>query len=404
MVELCKANCRALTVCLGFFVASRALDSGLKILYLHAETGGWILHMHVFYHALCRYFKKDKAVRLNRHPSISRITTLLLSCLFLSFPVRGQSGGSAPPQIIVQFEDLDGDGVVTPLERSIQVYRDVQQFSEAYQLQQNPDLQALLDDMLAYTHALFGDLNGDGIVDALDILYLLENVDVVSPTLLQSDLNGNGVVGAADLSTLMSATGTVINLTEEQMAEGLVDILNIVVLETAPGGSFSMNPALPNPFLSNCCEWAATQNMNMNWITTLPPCPCSIGVPAVNPNPAVWHNPSSGGELDIFHPGETYDMRSIPTVSGWPGQQCTYDAFGNLITDGIGAGTPDRVSPGGFFNALRHFAMDVMPWFNCDSEGRLCLHLLVRPPNNGNGCPINAPVPPPSCEECLFGF
>lgn len=45
----------------------------------------------------------------------------------------------------------------------------------------------------------FQDLDGDGVVDALNIVYMLEHVDVLNPTSVQGDLNGDGVADAADL-------------------------------------------------------------------------------------------------------------------------------------------------------------------------------------------------------------
>jgi hypothetical protein len=56
-----------------------------------------------------------------------------------------------------------------------------------------------------------------------------------------------------------------------------------------------------------------------------------------------------------FHPGASYAFRSHASRVGYfklrsgktirPGQQCTYDSGGKLITDGPGAGTPDAYAP-----------------------------------------------------------
>ena len=108
-------------------------------------------------------------------------------------------------------------------------------------------------------------------------------------------------------------------------------------------------------------------------------------------------------------------MRSCPTVSGGPGQQCCYDDTGKLITCGTAAGTPDKVSPinancaiNGFWsllgwpgqdplnafvsaaNAISNFQSDVATFNSCRSEGRAMTdYLRARPPNNGLKCPNN---------------
>jgi len=72
-----------------------------------------------------------------------------------------------------------------------------------------------------------------------------------------------------------------------------------------------------------------------------------------------------------FHPGAKECFRE-PRGPG-PGNQCCYDDGGNLITDGPGAGTPDRASPAGGEDDCGdctwdygitpgfHFILDVLP-------------------------------------------
>jgi len=80
-----------------------------------------------------------------------------------------------------------------------------------------------------------------------------------------------------------------------------------------------------------------------------------------------------------------------------PGQQCNYDASGQLITSGLGAGTPDRESPS-FINFLytSHYATDVDTYFMAGKlDGidvttgqlgpNLRKYLEVRPPDQGGG-------------------
>jgi hypothetical protein len=80
-----------------------------------------------------------------------------------------------------------------------------------------------------------------------------------------------------------------------------------------------------------------------------------------------------------------------------PGQQCTYDRNGRLITAGAGAGTPDAYAPN-FTNRLQgttiprllgyqsHTHWDVKPF---DADGMTWQeYQQVWTPNNGNGCPL----------------
>ena len=95
-------------------------------------------------------------------------------------------------------------------------------------------------------------------------------------------------------------------------------------------------------------------------------------------------------------------LRSVPPDDGDPGQQCCYDAAGNLITAGNGAGTPDIVAPYGPWDAWHHYEEDVAPWNWCVAAGLLDCYLNQRPPNNGNNCLCNPPghahcTNPPQC-------
>lgn len=84
------------------------------------------------------------------------------------------------------------------------------------------------------------------------------------------------------------------------------------------------------------------------WYSGLPECPCKYSQvlssgPTTNPA-GLWK--ACGSADQDFHYGAVYEARWLPAVEGWPGQQCTYDASGKLITSGIAAGSPDKVSPG----------------------------------------------------------
>lgn len=87
-----------------------------------------------------------------------------------------------------------------------------------------------------------------------------------------------------------------------------------------------------------------------------------------------------------------------------PGQQCTYDANGKLITAGIAAGSPDKASPKscgysdfinsvGIFigcNSSQHCIQDVQPWMTGNATTIPCWQYLRDwPVNNKLGCVPN---------------
>jgi hypothetical protein len=51
---------------------------------------------------------------------------------------------------------------------------------------------------------LAGDVNGDGIVNAVDLTQLLSEFNRAPPTLAAADIDGNGIVNAADLTYLLA--------------------------------------------------------------------------------------------------------------------------------------------------------------------------------------------------------
>ncbi|MDX1969368.1 MAG: RHS repeat-associated core domain-containing protein, partial [Planctomycetaceae bacterium] len=157
-----------------------------------------------------------------------------------------------------------------------------------------------------------------------------------------------------------------------------------------------------------------SEDGDKTWLIGLPNCPCKLTLTKegpCNPNPSVWNNPSEW--TFGFHPGAKWCTRS----KGWnwvgAAQQCCYDATGNLITHGPGAGTPDKVSIdwsnfplGG--SGSDHQAIDVEParWaqaldgYYANQSGLYTyLYNLMRPPNNGNRCRDNPPVPDPTIFE-----
>lgn len=169
-------------------------------------------------------------------------------------------------------------------------------------------------------------------------------------------------------------------------------------------------PTGPADDITKCCDWnKAEKSRGTGWVDTLDSCPCTIGVPPTNPDRKKWTTPSPADPT--YHPGAAHCMRSRNPGKDWrgvepgwrnwdpvtsPGQQCCYDSKGNLITDGPGAGTPDKIAPIGPIPAWDHWDNDVAPFNWCKSAGMLDKYLEVRPPNNGNNCPTNGTPPPPT--------
>lgn len=124
---------------------------------------------------------------------------------------------------------------------------------------------------------------------------------------------------------------------------------------------------------------------NPGWLNVLPNCPCTHQ--ETLDAPGVWYT-SSSPFTQMFHPGATHDVRSVSGYTSAPGtshgQQCTYDADGNLITEGAAAGTPDIQSPA--TNLSGHQTDDVQTF---QMLGWRIYNQYWRP-NNGNNCVDNA--------------
>jgi RHS repeat-associated protein len=169
-------------------------------------------------------------------------------------------------------------------------------------------------------------------------------------------------------------------------------------------------------------DWHEEEKNNLDWIGDLPTCPCklendcrtvcrvSYGATMgavimryetecfwVNPDSDTWSEPENPNVWGNFHPGAE---RCIRTKATGAGEQCCYDEDGNLITDGLGAGSADRSSPSnGLWNNLLqssgHGAQDVTPfkWAQeLDGGGfgeNTKKYYEVRPANNKNNCSEN---------------
>ena len=139
-----------------------------------------------------------------------------------------------------------------------------------------------------------------------------------------------------------------------------------------------------------------------NWYDGLPDCPCDYEAAkkldkTTQPN-GRWSD--CGGANQDFHYGAKYEVRWLPDDVGSAGQQCTYSSNKQLITTGIAAGSPDKVSPGscGFWSWLvsstgtistyqGHKSSDMVPW-----ETLACWQYLGNWPSNFATCTSENPV------------
>lgn len=144
------------------------------------------------------------------------------------------------------------------------------------------------------------------------------------------------------------------------------------------------------------------QNEFSGWKESIDACPCTKAEAEESPSfeEASWVN--RWFVLPIYHPGAYTEFRSVasaikeytsPTTGKIikPGQQCAYDAKGNLITRGPAAGTPDAFSPNvtytgeGWLSENSHTYWDVTP---ADAMTWQEYHQTWTP-NNGKSCPAN---------------
>jgi RHS repeat-associated protein len=146
-----------------------------------------------------------------------------------------------------------------------------------------------------------------------------------------------------------------------------------------------------------CCTWAVDEaSNNQAWLSQLPNCPCTLGPGNTRPpgEEGKWFKPK---DERATHPGSSVCMRSRPRGRLSSGQQCCYTDSGDLITDGPGAGTPDKYAPVGLTSITLHFTADVWPWLECSAGNCLAAYLNARPPNDGNDCPRKSSGDVPAC-------
>ena len=126
-----------------------------------------------------------------------------------------------------------------------------------------------------------------------------------------------------------------------------------------------------------CDKWLEkAKNEDRSWLDELPACPCTEAAAKSDG----WTQDGAFARTEHFHPGATACFRSSAKTSGGSKQQCCYDSTGALITNGAGAGTPDKSS------GRDHVKDDIGPWNDCGWE---IYNSDLRPPNNKNGCSKN---------------
>mgnify|MGYP000070013841 CR=1 FL=1 len=101
-------------------------------------------------------------------------------------------------------------------------------------------------------------------------------------------------------------------------------------------------------YLSGCfggTEWDFRVKCPEDWFGDLPDCPCHYdsSIDERVENGGQWAD--CGEASQVFHFGAAHEIRWFREGTSGPGQQCTYNAEGILITNGIAAGSPDIVSP-----------------------------------------------------------
>ncbi|NUQ25064.1 MAG: hypothetical protein HUU34_14040 [Saprospiraceae bacterium] len=136
------------------------------------------------------------------------------------------------------------------------------------------------------------------------------------------------------------------------------------------------------------------------WYAQLPDCPCEYKTDIDGKTEMCGMWVDCGPAAQAYHYGATYEIRWAPEEADNPGQQCTYDANKRLITAGIAAGTPDKISPRSCgiptLSTCDHYTEDVLPWGNtaytsiCGGSANDIIpcwqYLQNWPPNKGDNC------------------
>lgn len=171
----------------------------------------------------------------------------------------------------------------------------------------------------------------------------------------------------------------------------------VATISMQPNKNVTVHPTDQSDEQDPCTVWqncALNQHLKASrWFQKLPSCSCqlqptqfiynnTIYDPALNKS-FQWR----GMKVDkkgLLRRTASFCIRSLPRTS-LSAQVCCYDSKFQLITRGIGAGTPFVVSPDR--NASMHYELDVLPIRLCN--GDWTRYHAVRPPNNGRNCSAN---------------
>lgn len=174
-------------------------------------------------------------------------------------------------------------------------------------------------------------------------------------------------------------------------------ISSMATISMQPNKSVTVHPTDPTDEQDPCTVWqncALNQHLKASrWFQKLPSCSCQLQPTQFIYNNTIYDpalNKSfqwKGMKVDkrgLLRRTAQFCIRSLPHTS-LSAQVCCYDSKLQLITRGIGAGTPFVVSPDR--NASMHYELDVLPIRLCN--GDWTRYHAVRPPNNGRNCSSN---------------
>ncbi|AGA89651.1 AMOP domain protein [Thioflavicoccus mobilis 8321] len=175
-------------------------------------------------------------------------------------------------------------------------------------------------------------------------------------------------LGAASSAEESAARHAADTLSPPRTASGAADTIHRITREQALTYAQSLDTRYPN------------------WLGVIPNCPCTFREARASSH--FVYSALNDLVLSLFHPGATSSVRSSRGYQTTPGtnhgQQCCYDDFGDLITDGAAAGTPDVWSPE--TNFQEHQDWDVATFH---ALGWRVYNQYWRP-NRGTRCERNA--------------
>lgn len=123
--------------------------------------------------------------------------------------------------------------------------------------------------------------------------------------------------------------------------------------------------SLPSGTRRKFDNWLLQEQKDLAWLALLPPVYSSLGPNFSDPEPRTCSKSYWEGVHKLatnYHPGGAYEMRSRMVGNG-SGHQAVYNAGGQLIRDGLGAGSADKGSPRfGGAGYLKHRDRDVLPF------------------------------------------